>query len=117
MDKITYLRVYFELKLNKTAVLLNTEKFRPKVIEYPISSVIHGNKPIETPRYRLYHDSIKSSIRPILEYEEVTNLENIIIEVRGSNKKVILPEETKKRILNTIGIWMDKNWQELPTHI
>ena len=116
-NKISYLRVYFELRQNLTVMLLNNDKFKPQVIEYPLSSVIHGNKPIESPRYRIYHDSIKGSIRPILEYEEVTNMENIDIEIRGTNKKVILHEDTKKRIMDTVGKWVEKNWQEMPTHI
>ena len=120
MDKITYLRVYFVLKQHKTAVLIQNSKFRPQVVEYPLSSVLYGNKPIETPRFKIVHDSIENSsntvIRPILIYEEVTNMENIDIEVRGRKKTVILHEDTKKRILDTVAKWMDANWQELPTH-
>jgi hypothetical protein len=120
MDKITYLRVYFVLKQHKTAILIRNNKFRPQVVEYPLSSVLYGNKPIETPRFKIIHDSIEHSsntvIRPILIYEEVTNMENIDIEVRGRKKTVILHEDTKKRILDTVAKWMDANWQELPTH-
>lgn len=118
MDKIAYLRVYFVLKQHKTAVLVQNNKFRPQVVEYPLSSVLHGNKPIETPRFKVYHDSVENNtvIRPILIYEEVTNMENIDIEVRGRKKTVILHEDTKKRILDTVAKWMDANWQELPTH-
>ena len=94
-NKIKYLRVYFELRPNNTVMMLNTEKYRPQVVEYPLSSVIHGNKPIESPRYRVSHRTLRGVIRPVLEYEEVTNLMNIEIEIRGENAKVILHEDTK----------------------
>lgn len=116
-NKIKYLRVYFELRPNNTVVMLNTEKYRPQVVEYPLSSAIYGNKPIESPRYRVSHKSLRGVIRPVLEYEEVTNLNNIEIEIRGENAKVILHEDTKTRILETVGKWAEKNWQEMPTHI
>ena len=116
-NKIKYLRVYFELRPNNTVMMLNTEKYRPQVVEYPLSSAIHGNKPIESPRYIVSHKSLRGVIRPVLEYEEVTNLNNIEIEIRGENAKVILHEDTKTRILETVGKWAEKNWQEMPTHI
>lgn len=116
-NKIKYLRVYFELRLNNTVMMLNTEKYRPQVVEYPLSSVIHGSKPIESPRFRISHRSLRGVIRPVLEYEEVTNLMNIEIENRGDKSTVILHEDTKTRILETVGKWAEKNWQEMPTHI
>ena len=116
-NKIAYLRVYFELRPNNTVMMLNTEKYKPQVVEYPLSSVIHGTKPIETPKYRISHRSIRGVLRPVLEYEEVTNLMNIEIENRGDKSTVILHEDTKTRILETAGKWAEKNWQEMPTHI
>jgi len=116
-NKIAYLRVYFELRPNNTVMMLNTEKYKPQVVEYPLSSVIHGTKPIETPKYRISHRSLRGVLRPVLEYEEVTNLMNIEIENRGDNSTVILHEDTKTRILETVGKWAEENWQEIPTHI
>lgn len=116
-NKIKYLRVYFELKPSNTVMMLNVDQYRPQVVEYPLSSVLHGNKPIETSRYKISHKSIRGVLRPILEYEEITNLRNIEIEIRGSKETVILHEDTKKRILETVGKWVEQNWQEMPTHI
>lgn len=116
-NKVTYLRVYFELRPNNTVMMLNVDMYKPQVIEYPLSSVIHGKKPIETPKYRISHRSIRGVLRPVLEYEEVTNLMNIEIENRGDKSTVILHEDTKTRILETVGKWAEKNWQEMPTHI
>lgn len=119
-NKVKYLRVYFQLGLSYTVIMLNIEKYKPQIVEYPLSSVIHGNKPIDTPRYKITHGSIRGVIRPILMYEEVVmdSCENIyIIEKRGSEETVVLTESAKKRILDTVGKWAEKNWQEMPTHI
>lgn len=101
MDNILiYLRIYYKLYPDKHAEMLNSGSYQPKFIRRHVDK--YSNIPIPPVSIGM--------LKPfILVYEEVCS-EQYPYSIHN------IPESVKQRSMKMVSEWMDRNWQELPSH-